>query len=511
MAETRLLVALQGKSIGHSNISFWRLMLVCLGAVFLFAGALWLLLHNLDVPIARDYDEGVYWQTLRAMAGGRGLYDPVFYSQPPFFMFSVFPTYLLLGETITAARLGIVVVSLVGLLGAFVLGKALAGYLGAAVAVVLVVTDPLYLTLSQTLQAEIPCIAFSLLSVALAYTWSIRPLGRAGLLLAASCGVALSLGCLSKLLGFSSAVPIGVIILLRWWRLPAGQRADLPRVVGFGVGFFILMSVVVLLPFVGSLTELWQGVVVLHLDAEIAYAGQQQGNAARILPYLRDSLITYVALYGIAVAAFRRDWRVVPLIGWLLATVFLLWRQTPLQAHHIAVLAAPLAAIAVIGIGGFLPVRKYLGPRTTRLTVVAWSVAMLLVAATAAQGIANSWHRFEAEESLFGSTNDSLAAALDLSGLTQGDHLVITDGQFEAALADRDTPAALVDTSFVRVTTRFLTDDLVIAEASRPEVGAVLFWSPRLREGLPRFYSWVSTDYLLAKEYGGGRELWVRK
>lgn len=138
MAETRLLVALQGKSISHSNISFWRLMLVCLGAVFLFAGALWLLLHNLDVPIARDYDEGVYWQTLRAMAGGRGLYDPVFYSQPPFFMFSVFPTYLLLGETITAARLGIVVVSLVGLLGAFVLGKALAGYLGAAVAVVLV-------------------------------------------------------------------------------------------------------------------------------------------------------------------------------------------------------------------------------------------------------------------------------------------------------------------------------------------------------------------------------------
>ena len=47
-------------------------------------------LYLLGPLFDRDsYDEGVYWQTLLAMASGHTLYSQIFYSQPPFFIQSV--------------------------------------------------------------------------------------------------------------------------------------------------------------------------------------------------------------------------------------------------------------------------------------------------------------------------------------------------------------------------------------------------------------------------------------
>ena len=57
--------------------------------------------------LERDYDEGVYWQSLRAMASGHPLFTSVFSSQPPFFLLSVYPFYMLFGQSIAAARFGV--------------------------------------------------------------------------------------------------------------------------------------------------------------------------------------------------------------------------------------------------------------------------------------------------------------------------------------------------------------------------------------------------------------------
>lgn len=142
-----------------------RFLLAVVAVLALSAVALWSRLHNLGLPFDRDYDEGVYWQTLRALAAGYSLYDSVFYAQPPFFILSVFPLYALLGQTIWSARLAVAIMSLLGLLGAFLLGRALAGKTGGVVALLLLVADALYSRASQTLQAEAPAIAFSLLTV----------------------------------------------------------------------------------------------------------------------------------------------------------------------------------------------------------------------------------------------------------------------------------------------------------------------------------------------------------
>ena len=41
----------------------------------------------------RDYDEGVYWQSVRAMARNEPLFRSVFASQPPIFYEALLPFY----------------------------------------------------------------------------------------------------------------------------------------------------------------------------------------------------------------------------------------------------------------------------------------------------------------------------------------------------------------------------------------------------------------------------------
>ena len=195
-------------------------VMVLLEILFFLGFALWLRLYNLGLPFDRDgYDEGVYWQSLRAMGSGYHLYQNIFYSQPPFFLLSIYPTYMLFGQTLWAARLGIALVSLLGFVGAFLLGTALSGRIGGLIALLLLLIDPLYLQQSQTLQAEAPFVAFALLAVGVAYLWWKYPDGVLGMCYAALAGTALSLSILCKLFGVAALVPIGLLFLAHIWRI----------------------------------------------------------------------------------------------------------------------------------------------------------------------------------------------------------------------------------------------------------------------------------------------------
>ncbi len=104
----------------------------------------------------------------------------------------------------------------------------------------------------------------------------------------------------------------------------------------------------------------------------------------------------------------------------------------------------------------------------------------------------------------------SLHAVQDLQQFTKQGQLVITDAQFIAAQANRNTPASLVDTSEVRIIVGYLPTRQLREEASQPQVYAILFYTDRLDRFLPSFYNWVQYHFHLAYYYGEGKELWVR-
>ncbi len=495
-----------------SKYNQWQILITSLIAIALLAIAIWTRLHDLGLPFDRDgYDEGVYWQSLRAMSAGHPLYQQIFFSQPPFFLLSIFPTYLLLGQTLWSARLGITIISLLGLLGAFLLGKALGGRIGAIAALLLLVADPLYLAQSQTIEAEAPSVALSLLGVGLAYLWWEHTEDLIGLCAIVLSGVALSLGILCKLFGFSALVPVGLLMLAQLWRIlqkqPGTRLSSVRSLLGGGIAF-IITSALVILPFAGASHNLIQEVISFHLSAGTDLIASQSGNGTMLITFFK-SLAAAAALYGAIIALLKRDWRVLPLLAWLLADIYLLWKQTPLFHRHLVILVPPLIGLTIMGIS---PIRwnKQLS-MTFKTATTLTTIGIILLVAIISFRQSYNYLSTEHLQGLADPTKSNLQVAQDLQDVTPSGQLVITDAQFLAGLAHRDTPPSLVDTSMVRITAGYLTAQQLIQEASHPQVHAVLFYTGRLRtQSLAAFYSWVTQHFRKVRDYGSGRQLWIK-
>jgi len=485
-----------------------RLYLDLLTWTIVFAlsiAGIWMRLHFLNVPFDRDsFDEGVYWQSLRSMSTGASLYQQIFYSQPPFFLLSIYPFYTLLGQTIWAARLGIATISLFGFLGALLLGKALAGRLGMILALLLLVASPVYLAGSQILQADAPSTGLTLLAVGLAYLWWKRPDGSVGYLLATLTGIVLALSILIKLLALPALIPISILACAHLWI----ERRQAVRPLLFGCAAFILTAILLFLPFIHAFPQLWQTVVSFHTAAKGDYLEIRRERNADLI---RSALMTPLflcALYGIFAALVRRDWRVIPLLAWFVATIFLLWEQAPLMPHHLIAVISPLVALSVIGISPRLTMKKRYGSINTIITAIA-IIIMLWQSIVNLQTIQASYTNLRNMSNPIVMQHD-MGVVRDLEHFTRPGQLVITDAQFIVAMADRSTPANLVDTSFVRINSQYITTQQLITEASSTKIDAVLFYTHRLETMKPSFYSWVQQHFHLVRSYGDKTGLWIK-
>ena len=418
-------------------------------------------------------------------------------------------------------------------MGAFLFGKALSGRLGAIAALLLAVVDPLYLAQSQTIQAEASSAAFSFLAMGLALFWWKYPSGKRGLLLAVLTGVTVALSILSKLLGVALLIPIGMLMLTRLWQtsVGAGLRRERTRLqtsaptklmnsyiaIAAGILAFLLTTILVMLPFFGSFQAMVASMITFHTDAASMLSNNpqfsQSGNLLKVESAL-TTLLALTALYGTAAALLRQDWRVLPLLGWLLATAFLLWRQVPLFSHHFVSLTPPLIALSVMGIADPSAYRRVLAAaQVSKVAMFLTWAAVLLILSTAVLDARQdlSYYRNAAASSVDSMAQLEAHVAADLRAAIAPDQQVVTDGQFVAALANRDTPPALVDTSMVRIETHYLTLGQLESIASQPQVHAVLFFTGRFHlPDVAAFHAWVARHFRLLRNYGGGRELWGR-
>src|SRR2546423_4881066 len=145
-------------------------------------------------PRMRDFDEGVYWQSFRALSGGESLFRSIFAPTPPAFYYTLQPFYQV-APSLTSLRLGVLVFGVIGLGATYVAGRLLAGNLAGLLAVILAATSPLYLTQSAILLADGPAVAMSVVAVALILL-ALRRDGqmRDGLAVAAGLALAVSAG-----------------------------------------------------------------------------------------------------------------------------------------------------------------------------------------------------------------------------------------------------------------------------------------------------------------------------
>jgi hypothetical protein len=480
---------------------------------------------------ATDYDEGVYWQSLRAMTQGHPLYTSVFSSQPPVFLAGVYPFFLALGQSLAAARLGVIVYSLIGIGAVYVIGRLTAGPAAGLLAAVLLVLDPIYVQESRTLQAEVPALCWALVGIALAAAaW--RTAGGRRHWFALGSGVAIALGIGAKLFDVVALVPaalylaspIGATLIasdgrlirrIDAQRMRAAVRAALPDL-GLLLAGLVIGTALYLVPLTGAWPSLYDQVVRFHLRAGTLPATGLKANI-KVLASLGGELpIELASLLAFIVAIRLRLWRTVPLIAWAAAALVLLLDQRPLFTHHVALLAPPLAIlVAVVAVMAWqaswqTPWQSAPSPtaapavrRRPRQTPV---VALALVALLALWGLGAGV--IQATQA-HGPTAQQIAIAGLLSATTQPGDYVLTDDQYLVGLANRDVPPQLVDTSSVRILSGYLTATQLQQAAQEANVRAVLIANGRFDQ-VPGFRAWVAAHFKQVADFGHGITLYVR-
>lgn len=493
-----------------------------------------------------DYDEGVYWQSLRAMAHGHPLFTSIFSSQPPFFLLTIYPFYALFGQTLAAARLGIACWSLVGIVAIYFAGRALAGRWCGLLACLLLAADPVYLHESHTLQAEAPSVALLTLCVAFAAT-AMRASGRKRRVRAVLAGLALGLGILTKLWDVVAVIPALLFLTQPFWatlayrdgrlRRPrlhamlAGLRQSFPDVGMLLLGALVAFAAV-LLPFAGSWGALYNQVVRFHVAAGSSVDHGLRYNLSLLAHNGNAYPIAILAIISLALAVWRRAWIVAPVLLLLLASLVLLVRQQPLLDHHLVLLVPSLALLASFilplahgplgqpAAGKVMPrpyisiKRETIQQRLTKLTRelglrrnAMMRGALVLVALALIVSAVLSLGEVRAANRPIPDLQARMAITLESQ--TTPDELIASDDQYVAALADRDVLPQLVDTSQVRIASGYLTTAQLESLITRTDTRVILFATGRF-DLLPGFRQWVEQNYTKVADFGGRRALYMK-
>jgi 4-amino-4-deoxy-L-arabinose transferase-like glycosyltransferase len=455
-----------------------------------------------------EYDEGVYWQSLRAMAEGHPLYSSVFGSQPPGFLLGVSPGYLLLGQSIVAGRITIALYALVGIVAVYAIGRALDGRWIGVLAAGLLALNPRYLQEATTLQAEIPSLTLALVGIALVAVVMRRTLAQTWrLLLIVAAGIALGAAIMMKLLAVVALVPAvlllaePLVIAMRERRAERKMFISATRDLGLLLGGLLLACVIILIPFLPQWGALYEQVIGFHL---VARGTSGDGPLANLL--LLPDITWIVAALGLAVAVWRRMWVSLVMLGWLLGGVLVLVLQRPLFDPHVLILAPPLALLGALGGAAAIDWARFNWNVRTQESLL-MTGTLVALGATLLVGLWLDARQIRADSAYDGGTRAQMVQALRDHATPPG--IVMTDDQYVAALAGRDTPPELVDTSLVRIGTDSLTADEVERIIRRDDVRVVLFATDRL-DRLPGLRAWVAANFQPARSFGAGETLYIR-
>ncbi|HEV8194495.1 MAG TPA: glycosyltransferase family 39 protein, partial [Ktedonobacterales bacterium] len=452
-------------------------------------------------------------------AQGHPLFSSIFSSQPPFFLLCIYPTYLLFGQTFAAARVAMVLYSIVGLVSMYWAARLLGGRWSAAIATLFLAFDPLYVQEARTLQAEMPMLAFQLLAIALCVA-ALRRTGRTRRWFVLGSGVAVGLATMVKLFAIAAVVPIGLWLATPLFASALSElgRPRVPEPAAFGrclrqilpdLALFIVgvlgACFLVLLPFAANLGALYNQVVIFHLTASRDFAHDWRYNWDLIWGTEYRFPVFWAGLLSVIIALWRRLWLAVPVILWLLIEAIMLFEQQPLLFHHFVLLSAPLAllsglALPVLGreILRALPISA----QQSRLVLYVCAVLVTLAAAN-----------FTVNAQVYAARPphaDQLEMALALRAASAPGDLVVSDDQYVAGLADRNVPPELVDTSLVRLYTNDLSrqqlEDLII----RDDIRVILFASGRF-DLIPKFRAWVEQRFTAVATFDNGHTLYVKE
>lgn len=446
--------------------------------------------QQLDTAGAKS-DEGIRLQQLFLMTRGFRPVRDIFASQGPLSLDATYPLFVAFGGDLAAARLAVVVYSLVGVVAAYLCVRqlglpSLAARFGGLVAGLLLAVSPTYLENSRTALVEVPALVPALLAIAAGLRY--RATGSwASLALAC---LLMSLALLIKPLVAAATLPVVLACLPRLVHRP--RDLLLPGALSAALTAMVVLA--------AGPVELYDQVIRYRVGSRQVEGWSLAQNWAVLLGELRWEGIGVLGLLA-AVAAFCLwRWRTtLPLLAWAPASLALLLVYSPLMEKHAVALVPPLAVLAGAGCG--VALQALLAARSSQArAIVTAPLALGLLAYLASAPVAIGRDRqlanptTDARDDAFG---DDVALLAALAG---PDDFVIVDEPYVAFLARRMVPPSLADPTVFRLRSGTLTGSEVVAAAERYDVRTMLLWSDGLRE-LRRFDDWTDQHFQAVKLY----------
>lgn len=467
----------------------------------------------------REYDEGVYLLSTRAILAGEQLFTQVFSSQPPAFLEGLALVMRVTDDNLFVAHCFSLFWALVALGAAANLARRLAGPVAAPLAVAAWIAGPTFVDLAHTVQAEVPALALALVAMNLVLRSREGGWTRAGLV---GAGATFAAALLFKLFVAPLAAPLGLLLLLAPPRNPVhGWSLDLRGAPARALLFAAGTVGVLALPLLWYAPRpLYEQTIAFHIAKFRSYHATPRVNLMKLAQMLAaDPVVTGTAAAGLAFVAVRNRLAAAWLAVWTALMVLVIRGQTPLFWRHLVLIVPPLAIAAsaafAIALQGVARPLRIAGTAAAIVLMLLPSVVQLhgsrSFLATLPHPAAMPWLQQRAEED--GVASPLAQTAKWIRANTLADELVVTDDPIAVYLAGRRVPGELCDTSHARIHAHSLT--LALATLHTAGVRVVVLRDGGRLSRLKGYLPWLAHRYdrqpSLDTDVPPHRTVWIRK
>lgn len=431
----------------------------------------------------RDNDEGIYLTSFLLLDRGSQAYKETFFSQPPGFLLSVYPGFMLFGKTLQSARFTIGIWSLIGLLAILWISFELKNRWAGLLAISLLFLIPSYYNQTLTFQSDILISTFSLLSLAalIRFGKSLRLFWFIILVLF------LNLAFWTKLdITFFPSFIVTLYFLYQKKKISIQSIINLIIlffVVSFG--FFILL----ILPF--GIKDVFYNSIFLRFQA-----AAHSSSSFLLLDYFkRDIVLSLIILGSLILSIFKKNkfdypLKIIFLWGIFVLTIFIFYR--PLFPHHLVMLTVPMVLLFSQLVNLCFNNKKFYKYTVLILLIIALANRIYITIKTPSRLI-----------------NNQQQYAVDIiKKYTNLNDVIVSDEEILNGLSGRLPPPALSDVSQVRINSNNLTVEELkqIIISYKPKL--IIPWNGRL-ESISNFKD-ILIDYRILTTISDSKNIYIR-
>jgi len=430
-----------------------------------------------------DNDEGIYLTSFLLVDKGYPAYKKTYFSQPPGFLISVYPGFILFGKTLQSARLTIGIWSLIGLLAILWIGFELKNKWTSLLAISLLFLIPSYYNQTSTFQSDILISTFSLLSLAALIRFS----KSLHLFWFITSVLLLNLAFWTKLdITFFPSLIVALFLLFK------EKKASIKNIINLflifftvSLGFFILF----VLPF--GIKDVFNNSILLRFQAAAS-----SSSSFLLFDYLKkDIVLSAIILGSLILSFFKKDSLRYPIniiFIWSIFVLILFIFYQPLFPHHLVILTVPMVLLLSQLVNLCFNNKKLYKFITLAFLIIALTNHIYITIKTPSRLINNQQQK-----------------AVDIiKKYTHPNDVVVSDEEILNGLSGRLPPPALSDVSQVRINSNNLTpeDFKQIITFYKPKL--IIPWNGRL-ESIKNFKD-ILVDYKILATISDSKNIYIR-